>query len=34
MWTHPDNAEGPSAFAQKREPQWEPLPTRRDRGAR
>jgi enoyl-CoA hydratase/carnithine racemase len=28
MWTHPDQAEGPSAFAQKREPQWQPLPPR------
>lgn len=27
MWGHPDNAEGPRAFAQKREPTWvDPLP--------
>jgi enoyl-CoA hydratase len=24
MWKHPDQAEGPAAFAQKREPQWVP----------
>ena len=24
MWGHPDQAEGPSAWAEKREPQWEP----------
>jgi enoyl-CoA hydratase len=23
MWGHPDQAEGPAAFAEKREPQWE-----------
>ena len=28
MWTHPDQAEGPAAFAQKREPNWQPLPAR------
>jgi enoyl-CoA hydratase/carnithine racemase len=34
MWGHPDQTEGPAAFAEKREPQWEPLvPTRRDPGA-
>jgi enoyl-CoA hydratase/carnithine racemase len=25
MWGHPDQAEGPRAFAEKREPQWQPL---------
>ena len=25
MWGHPDQEEGPSAFAEKREPQWLPL---------
>jgi enoyl-CoA hydratase/carnithine racemase len=31
MWGHPDQAEGPAAFAEKREPQWQPLePTRHD----
>jgi len=25
MWGHPDQEEGPRAFAEKREPQWEPL---------
>jgi enoyl-CoA hydratase/carnithine racemase len=25
MWGHPDQAEGPAAFAQKREPVWAPL---------
>jgi enoyl-CoA hydratase len=25
MWGHPDQEEGPRAFADKREPQWEPL---------
>jgi len=25
MWGHPDQAEGPRAFAEKREPVWEPL---------
>ena len=27
FWTHPDNREGPAAFAQKRDPDWAP-PTR------
>lgn len=26
MWGHPDQAEGPLAFAEKREPRWKPLP--------
>ncbi len=25
MWGHPDQDEGPAAFAEKREPQWRPL---------
>ena len=25
MWGHPDQAEGPRAFAEKREPVWQPL---------
>ena len=25
MWGHPDQEEGPRAFAEKREPQWQPL---------
>jgi enoyl-CoA hydratase/carnithine racemase len=25
VWGHPDQAEGPAAFAEKREPQWQPL---------
>ncbi|MFN8041194.1 MAG: enoyl-CoA hydratase/isomerase family protein [Acidimicrobiales bacterium] len=25
MWGHPDQTEGPAAFAEKREPQWQPL---------
>ena len=25
IWSHPDQVEGPAAFAEKREPQWEPL---------
>ncbi len=25
MWGHPDQAEGPLAFAEKREPRWQPL---------
>ncbi len=28
MWGHPDQAEGPRAFAEKREPEWQPLPRR------
>jgi hypothetical protein len=27
MWGHPDQEEGPLAFAEKREPQWQPLDT-------
>ncbi len=27
MWGHPDQAEGPLAFAEKREPVWQDLPT-------
>jgi enoyl-CoA hydratase/carnithine racemase len=23
MWGHPDQAEGPQAFAEKREPRWQ-----------
>jgi enoyl-CoA hydratase/carnithine racemase len=26
MWGHPDQQEGPAAFAERREPQWKPLP--------
>ena len=26
MWGHPDQEEGPRAFAEKRAPQWQPLP--------
>ncbi len=34
MWGHPDQTEGPLAFAEKREPVWT-LPTRsRDRSTR
>ena len=29
MWGHPDQEEGPRAFAEKREPQWQPLETPR-----
>jgi hypothetical protein len=25
VWGHPDQAEGPAAFAEKREPQWQPI---------
>jgi hypothetical protein len=25
MWGHPDQVEGPAAFAEKREPQWAAL---------
>jgi len=32
MWGHPDQEEGPRAFAEKREPQWAPL-THPDRDA-
>jgi hypothetical protein len=27
MWGHPDQEEGPAAFAEKREPNWEQLST-------
>ncbi len=27
MWGHPDQTEGPAAFAEKREPDWRPLET-------
>ena len=30
MWGHPDQEEGPLAFAEKREPKWEPLSRARD----
>jgi enoyl-CoA hydratase len=33
MWGHPDQQEGPRAFAEKREPQWQP-PRRSDEAAR
>ncbi len=26
MWGHPDQAEGPAAFTERREPHWQPLP--------
>jgi enoyl-CoA hydratase/carnithine racemase len=26
MWGHPDQAEGPAAFTERRQPQWQPLP--------
>jgi enoyl-CoA hydratase len=29
MWGHPDQAEGPRAFAERREPEWQPLTPRR-----
>jgi enoyl-CoA hydratase len=25
MWGHPDQTEGPLAFVERREPDWEPL---------
>ena len=25
MWGHPDQEEGPRAFAEKREPRWQPI---------
>ena len=28
MWGHPDQEEGPKAFVEKREPQWQPLEPR------
>jgi enoyl-CoA hydratase/carnithine racemase len=28
MWGHPDQEEGPRAFAEKREPRWQPLTPR------
>ena len=31
MWTHPDQAEGPAVFAQKREPNWQSLTPRASR---
>jgi enoyl-CoA hydratase/carnithine racemase len=33
MWGHPDQAEGPAAFAEKREPQWLPLEPREEDGS-
>jgi enoyl-CoA hydratase/carnithine racemase len=31
VWGHPDQEEGPRAFAEKRDPQWQPLePARED----
>jgi enoyl-CoA hydratase/carnithine racemase len=33
MWGHPDQQEGPRAFAEKRDPQWQP-PRRSDEAAR
>lgn len=32
MWGHPDQEEGPAAFAEKREPAWEPLDDERPTG--
>ncbi len=33
MWGHPDQEEGPRAFVERREPQWEPLlPPDREKG--
>ena len=34
MWGHPDQAEGPQAFAEKREPEWEPPTSPSGRGPR
>ena len=31
MWGHPDQEEGPRAFAEKREPRWAPLEPSRSR---
>ena len=31
VWGHPDQEEGPRAFAEKREPNWQPLPPRESR---
>ena len=28
MWGHPDQSEGPLAFVEKRDPQWQPLEPR------
>ena len=33
MWGHPDQEEGPRAFAEKREPRWMPLEPDRGRSA-
>jgi enoyl-CoA hydratase/carnithine racemase len=30
MWGHPDQEEGPAAFAEKRDAAWQPLPPRED----
>jgi enoyl-CoA hydratase/carnithine racemase len=30
MWSHPDQAEGPTAFAEKRPAHWAPLRSRSD----
>jgi enoyl-CoA hydratase/carnithine racemase len=32
MWGHPDQEEGPRAFAEKREPDWQELPGRESAG--
>ena len=34
MWGHPDQEEGPRAFAEKREPQWQPLDDEKRRSDR
>jgi enoyl-CoA hydratase len=34
MWGHPDQEEGPRAFAEKREPRWQQLTSEADRGVR
>jgi enoyl-CoA hydratase/carnithine racemase len=34
MWGHPDQEEGPRAFAEKREPRWQQLKSEADRGDR
>jgi hypothetical protein len=31
MWGHPDQEEGPRAFAEKRAPAWEPIGPTPDR---
>jgi len=28
LWGHPDQSEGPAAFAARRDPEWQPLPAR------